>query len=170
MELKRYVAEVERQLGAVAAAGGEQQGVAERLIGTLEAALRLALLDALGAAASEISRELAPGSVEVRLRRGEPEFVVTTPTEVQQDVELAPMAAAAPEGWDVGDGEVTRINLRLPEALKSRVERLADSEGLSTNAWLVRAAAVAAERNSSGPLGPTPQSPRGGQRYTGWAH
>ena len=34
------------------------------------------LLEALSAAADEITRELAPGSVEVRLRAGDPEFVV----------------------------------------------------------------------------------------------
>ena len=37
---------------------------------------RLVLLDALSAAAGEISAELAPGSVDVRLRAGDPEFVV----------------------------------------------------------------------------------------------
>ena len=33
--------------------------------------------DALGAAADEITRELAPGSVELRIRDRNPEFVVT---------------------------------------------------------------------------------------------
>jgi len=37
------------------------------------------LLDGLSAAADEITRELAPGSVEVRLRGRDPNFVVTTP-------------------------------------------------------------------------------------------
>ena len=35
------------------------------------------LLEALSDAAGEITRELAPGSVEVRLRGRDPEFVVT---------------------------------------------------------------------------------------------
>ena len=37
------------------------------------------LLDALSSAADEITRELAPGSVEVRLRGREPQFAVTPP-------------------------------------------------------------------------------------------
>ena len=41
---------------------------------------------------------------------------------------------------------MSRINLRLPERLKARVEQAAASEGLSVNAWLVRAAAAALER------------------------
>ena len=47
------------------------------------------LLDALSAAADEITRELAPGSVELRLRAGEPDFVVT-PAPADETVEPAP--------------------------------------------------------------------------------
>ena len=53
--------------------------VAERLITALDAAVRLALIDALSAAAEEITADLAPGSVEVRLRGREPELVVVMP-------------------------------------------------------------------------------------------
>ena len=42
----------------------------------------------------------------------------------------------------------SRLNLRLPDALKVRVEQAARTEGLSLNAWLLRAAAAA--------LGPAP--------------
>src|SRR3954465_10808068 len=63
-----------------AEAGGEDaRQLAERLTAALEPSVRLVLLDALSAAADEITRELAPGSVEVRLRSGDPEFVVTAP-------------------------------------------------------------------------------------------
>ena len=44
-----------------------------------DAAIRLALQDVLAAAAEEITTELAPGSVELRLRGRHPEFVVTLP-------------------------------------------------------------------------------------------
>ncbi|MFV2083259.1 hypothetical protein [Micromonospora sp. LOL_021] len=37
----------------------------------------MTLLDALSAAADEITRDLAPGSVELRLRGRDPHFVVT---------------------------------------------------------------------------------------------
>jgi predicted HicB family RNase H-like nuclease len=36
-----------------------------------------------------------------------------------------------------------RINLRMADHLKARIEQVAASEGLSVNAWLVRAAAAA---------------------------
>jgi hypothetical protein len=69
---------------------------------------------------------------------------------------------------------MVRINLRLPEHLKSRVEESASRAGLSVNAWLVRAATAALD-GSSGPdsqgrRGPGDdwRAPRGGQRLTGW--
>jgi hypothetical protein len=77
MELTPYLENVHDQLAASAAAGGEEaRALAERLVAPLEAGIRLALLDALAAAAEEITRELAPGAVELRLRGREPHFVV----------------------------------------------------------------------------------------------
>jgi hypothetical protein len=71
----------------------------------------------------------------------------------------------------VGEGDeggMSRINLRMPDQLKSRVEAAAGTEGLSVNAWLVRAAAGALQRHElSRP--PQPRAPLGAQRYTGWA-
>jgi hypothetical protein len=63
---------------------------------------------------------------------------------------------------------MSRINLRMPDQLKSRVEGAAGTEGLSVNAWLVRAAAGALQRaEPSRPL--QPRAPLGALRYTGWA-
>ena len=63
---------------------------------------------------------------------------------------------------------MSRINLRMPDHLKARIEQAAASEGLSVNAWLVRAAAAALER--TGPSrGPERRASQGAQRYTGWA-
>ena len=59
---------------------------------------------------------------------------------------------------------MTRINLRLPDQLKARVEDAARRDGLSTNAWLVRAAAAALDQGTA-----DRRPPRGSQRYTGWA-
>ena len=42
---------------------------------------------------------------------------------------------------DPEEGAMSRINLRMPERLKARVEAAAAGEGLSVNAWLVRASA-----------------------------
>src|SRR3954453_11556125 len=80
MDLTPFVAELQRQLDAGAAAGGDDaREVAERLTAPLDAAARLMLLEVLSAAAGEITTELAPGSVDVRLRGGEPELVVVPP-------------------------------------------------------------------------------------------
>jgi hypothetical protein len=121
------------------------------------------LLEALSAAADEITRELAPGSVEVRLRGGEPEFVVDHPP---SEEEFSDIGMGAPpsgmESAETGEGETARLNLRLPETLKRRIEDAAGAEGLSLNAWLVRAAGAALDARG------VRRSPTGGDRYTGW--
>jgi hypothetical protein len=171
MELRRYVDDVDRQLIATAETSGpEARVLVERLLATLEPALRLALLDALGDATAEITRELAPGSVELRLRGREPEFVVSLPPEPAPATDEAAadeVAGPASEPVDAGDTELARINLRLPTPLKARVEQAAGAEGVSTNAWLVRAAAAAVERGAAKAVRDQRVS-RGTQRYTGW--
>jgi HicB family len=173
MDLGAYVEDIHRQLEVAAEAGGEEaRGVAERLVAPLDAAIRLALQDALAAAADEITVELAPGSVELRLRGRGPEFVVTPPPPDPSDEEAlggddaAPSAVhAAAEG---DEGSMSRINLRLPEHLKARIEQAAATEGLSVNAWLVRAAASGLERSDEARRRER-GAPRGAVRYTGWA-
>jgi hypothetical protein len=139
--------------------------LAERLTAPLESAIRLTLLDALSAAADEITRELAPGSVELRLRAGEPEFAVT-PVPVD---EPAFDAAPPPPPPEADEAATARINLRLPEQLKAGVEQAAGRERLSVNAWLVRVAA-AALANDDPDRRPRQRGGRFGQSYTGWAH
>lgn len=163
MILAPYISELRDQLLLAAESGGEAaRSVAERLTATLESAFRLALLDALSVATAEITRELAPGSVELRLRGRDPEFVVVVPPapEVADGVE-----PAAPT-WD-DDSPMTRINLRLGQDLKDRVEEAARWDGLSVNAWLVRAAGNSL---TSAPTGTsaTRGSARGADRYRGW--
>jgi hypothetical protein len=175
MELEPHIETVREQLALAAEAGGEEaSAVAQRLTAPLESTLRLMLLDVLTAAAAEITRELAPGSVELRLRTGAPEFVVSAPSidleqggmeQAEHPQALRGGTADSPLG--AGEGGVARVNLRLPDQLKSRVEQAADREGLSVNAWLVRAAAAAVQRAESGPS-QEPHTPRGGQRYSGW--
>ena len=164
MNLTPYVENLHRQLAVAADAGGEDaRALAERLTAPLESATRLMLLDALSAAADEITRELAPGSVELRLRSGEPDFVVTpAPADEPLEQETSARAPAPPE---LDEGAAARINLRLPEQLKAGVEHAAGRERLSVNAWLVRvvAAAVAHDERPPGPRGG-----RVGQAYTGW--
>ena len=161
MDLTPYVDELRRELAVAAEAAGEEAvALAERLTAPLESAIRLTLLDALSAAADEITRDLAPGSVEVRLRRREAEFAVALPAKPEPE----PQEAPAPPPEDA-DGAVARINLRLPEQLKQRVEEAANRDQLSINAWLVRAANAAL---GPGRGSPAPRRSAFGEKYTGW--
>jgi hypothetical protein len=166
MNLAMFVETLRQQIIAAAETGGpEATAVVERLSAGLEAATRLVLLETLSAAADEITRELAPGAVEVRLRGSDPDFVVTLPSFSSEDAEEG-RTMTPPHVSTEGDeeGGTSRLNLRLPEGLKTRIEEAARREGLSLNAWLVRTAAAAVE----GPQGQGPRTPSGSQRYTGW--
>ncbi|MFD7654378.1 toxin-antitoxin system HicB family antitoxin [Actinosynnema sp. NPDC059797] len=161
MDLTPYVDNLRRELATAAEAGGaEARALAERLAAPLESAVRLTLLEALSTAADEITRDLAPGSVDVRLRGRDPEFVVEVPEGAAVSHDDA--AVAPPVVPD--EGAVTRINLRLPERLKERVEEAATREGISVNAWLVRAAAAGLGGSAARPTGRS----AAGQRYSGW--
>ena len=137
MDLGNYVTELQRQLVHSAENGGDEtRAAAERLASGLDAATRLVLLDALSAAAGEITRDLAPGGVDVRLRGREVEFVVTTAVaETEPD--------QTPAVVDLDDASTSRTTLRLPDALKAQVDEAAAADGLSVNTWLVRAVAAA---------------------------
>jgi hypothetical protein len=170
MQLDRHLERLRDRL-ALAAEGEreEETRAAQRLIASLDDSARLMLLDVLAAAAAEITRDLAPGSVELRLREGDPEFVVSAPADRPgRDPRDGGGGSDETPAGDAGAGEgaLARINLRLPEQLKGRVEQAAEQDGLSINAWLVRAAAAAVDRGRSagGESGPS----YGGQRYKGW--
>lgn len=168
MDLAQYVDNLRQELAVAAEAAGEEgRKLAERLTAPLESAIRLTLLNALSAAADEITRDLAPGSVDVRLRGLDPDFVVKMPPQEKSfdDAEAEPEPHPAPPVSD--EAATSRINFRLPDQLKLRIEEAASSEGLSVNAWLTRS--VSATLDSR-------QTPRrtgrtdswGTQRYTGW--
>jgi len=167
MDLSPYIESLRRDLAVAAEAGGDDaRALAERLTAPLEASVRLALLDALSAAADEITRELAPGAVELRLRSGEPEFVVAAvPASDQAEPDREPLAPPPP--GDADDAATARINLRLPEQLKAGVEQAASRERLSVNAWLVRVAAAAVGGDDRAPR-PGRRGGRPGQSFTGW--
>src|SRR3954453_1989524 len=167
MDLTQYVENLRRELAIAAGAGGDDaRALAERLTAPLEPAVRLMLLDALSGAADEITRELAPGSVELRLRAGEPQFVVT-PAPAEEPVESATDVVPLPAPPEADEGAAARINLRLPEQLKASIEQAASRERLSVTAWLVRAAAVAVAHDDPGSR-PRQRGGRIGQAYTGW--
>jgi hypothetical protein len=175
MELEPYVAALRQEFALAAeAAGDEATAVAERLIIPLESSVRLALLEALSTAADEITRDLAPGSVHVRLQGREPQFVVTPPPAesfAESFPEAGPLApgAALPPAPEGDDGAMARINFRLPEHLKNRIEQAADRSGLSVNGWLVRAAAAALDADTALGSAAAPRRPATSRgRFTGW--
>jgi hypothetical protein len=127
MQLDSHVQAIQQELAATGALGDEAAAEAARRIGeALASTLHLHLLDILGEAALEITGQIEPGRVEVRLAGRDPELVV--------------IADETPDTSQVGFGEEAsgRITLRLPESLKAGIEAAADREGISTNAWLVR--------------------------------
>lgn len=142
MELTGYVESLRGALATAAAAGGDDAvQLAERLTAPLDFAARLVLQEALVDAAEEITRELAPGSVELRLRGRELTFVVSQPPSFKSADEFSADESRAGSGRateNPGDGATSRISFRPPDYLKARIEEAAEREGLSVNTFLVR--------------------------------
>lgn len=138
MQLDSHVQAIQQELAATGALGDEAAAEAARRIGeALASTLHLHLLDILGEAALEITGQIEPGRVEVRLAGRDPELVV--------------IADETPDTSQVAFGEEAsgRITLRLPESLKLSVEAAAAREGISANAWLVRGIARMLDQRSS---------------------
>ena len=137
MQLDRHIESVRAGVQQAAALADEQsQDVARRLGAAIESSVRLALIESLSEAATEITADLAPGSVEFRLSDGEPQFVVTAPEPVT--VTAAPEPSPEPALTAGEDEEQVRVTLRLPASVKQRVDERADADGVSTNAWLLQ--------------------------------
>ena len=166
MDLSPYIESVRAGVVNASSLADEQtQHVAARLGTAIESSTRLALIHVLSDAAGTISAELAPSSVEVRMVGSEPEFVVSLQTADAEPTLLIPESERAGEdavgaATDVEDEPVARITLRLPQSVKTRVDEMASAEGISTNAWLIRAVMDALSERSSSPAHEWPQPPR----------
>jgi hypothetical protein len=162
MDLTPYLETLRSDLHSAAAPGGpETVRAAELLGGALESSARLVLLEALSDAAAEITTRLSDASVEVRLRGRAADLVVN------QIVDDTPPDVPTPGAEVLDGGDLIRITLRMPEALKSHVEQLAAEVNVSVNAWLVRAVMSAVNQPATRPQ---PQGGRGrpGKRVTGF--
>jgi Arc-like DNA binding domain len=167
MDLSPYLESVRTGVAHASALADEQtQHIAERLGTAIEASTRLALIEALSDAAGTISAELAPSSVELRMVGLDPEFVISVQTAEAEPTLLLP--ESEPDGEVAGDSStaeaedepVARVTLRLPQSVKERVDEMASSDGISTNAWLIRAVMDAlADRSGSRPEWPQPPRP-----------
>jgi predicted transcriptional regulator len=161
MELGPYVSDLQRQLVSAAENGADEtRAVAERLVAGVDAAARLVLLDVLSAAVGEITRDLAPGSVDLRLRGREVEFVVAQASSDPDGDDVPPAPV------DLDDPSTSRTTLRLPDALKARVDEAAAADGLSVNTWLVRAVAAALQPRQRRSAQRTLHT---GDNFAGWA-
>jgi hypothetical protein len=135
MFMEIHIDAIKRDLLGVVAALGDESTAEQwrRVADAAEPALRLRVIDLLSEAALSLNGQLPAGHVEVRLAGRDPELVFVDEPE-------APEAPPAP-----GDDLSARVTLRLPEGLKASLEVTAAREGVSTNAWIVRALARALE-------------------------
>jgi hypothetical protein len=129
MQLAPHVEALLSDVAEIAAVGDETTAeAARRLAVALRSAAGLRFMDALTEATLELSAQLPAGHVEVRLAGQDPSLVY---------VDEGATAEPAP----AEEGLTARITLRLPEGLKAGIEASAAREGLSVNAWIVRALA-----------------------------
>ncbi len=179
MDLSPYLETVRHGVTSAAALGDDNtRQTAERLGGAVESSTRLALIRALSDAAAQISAETAPTSVELRMNGPDPELVVLVPAPTPEPTLLLPddftpyPGAAEPGAADADsdstlgeagatddDEPVARISLRLPASVKAKVDEKADRDGISTNAWLLRAVMVALDERPTPPPPPTRPAP-----------
>jgi hypothetical protein len=137
METAPFLDAIDTDLESMTTGDDDATVAAARLAGALRSSLQLRLFDAMGQAALELSDQMDIGHVEVRLAGRDVELVFVPH-------ESAPEA----EQGDAEDAGTARLTLRMPESLKSQVERAADREGRSTNAWLVAAVKRALDHRS----------------------
>ncbi len=128
METNTHLEAIRGDLAALVGGDEQAEAVADRLGRALESSVHLRFLDAMGEAALELSSQLPGGRVEVRLSGRDIQLVYV-------DESGSAQAPPAPEE----EGGTARLTLRLPEAMKARIEREAETDRLSVNAWLVRA-------------------------------
>jgi predicted DNA binding CopG/RHH family protein len=130
MQTAQFIEGLQSDLRDLAQIGGEELvTAAERLSGAVKQSATLRLIDVLTQVALELSEQLPDGHVDVRVAGQDPQLVYVEEQAAEEPARAAP----------AGDDEQTRITLRLPESLKTAVESAAAAEGISVNAWLVRA-------------------------------
>ncbi len=184
MDITPYVDSLRRDLLAAAeAAGPEAHAAAERLTFALDPAARLALMEAISQAATEITAEMPSGGVDVRLDGRELAFVVDAPAGPPAPP-TPPTPPTPPGPDDEEEGGIARITLRLPESVKTKAEEFAARSGHSLNTWLVNVVRAATREGainvdidlSSLPFvggndpfgGQGPFGGKRGRRMTGW--
>jgi hypothetical protein len=150
MNVDGFVQAVVEDLGRAAAIGDDATARAAVLLtGVLDASLRRRLQDALSEAALELSGQIAPARVDVRVAGSD---LALVPVDVPQEE-----ASSALGGEEIFSA---RITLRLPDSLKSRLESAAGAAGVSLNTFVVQSLGRVSE--------PRPSNHGGGRRLTGY--
>ncbi len=142
MQTSPFVEALLGDLAALASIAPEEEAVNQatrRLSQALAVAVGPRLIEALSDAAIELSARIPSGHIEVRMAGSDPELVYV------EDPDVGAGAAGT-------DSMTARVSLRLSETLKARIERAAESEGVSLNSWIVRALdrSVSTPRQSHG--------------------
>ncbi len=178
MDITPYVENLRRDLLAAADSAGEQaRQIAERLGYALDPSARLALMEAISQAASEITAAMPAGSVDVRLDGRDLDFVVQAPQATAPAAPQPPPPPAPPAPGETEEG-LARITLRLPDSVKTKAEDAAAAVGQSLNTWLVNLVRSATNEHaihvdvdlSSLPFGGDFPfgGKRGNRKVTGW--
>jgi hypothetical protein len=179
MDITPYVESLRRDLLAAAESAGEEaRQTAERLGYALDPSARLALMEAISQAATEITAAMPAGSVDVRLDGRDLDFVVQAPqASAPAPASPPPPPPAPPAPGDVEEG-LARITLRIPDSVKTKAEDAAAAAGQSLNTWLVNLVRSATNDRgihvdvdlSSVPFGGDFPfgGKRGNRRVTGW--
>ena len=150
MQMAQFLESLEGDLDRIASVGDDAVSeAANRLTQAIRGSAGMRLLEALGEVAVEVSAQLPAGHVEVRITGQDPTLVYV------EEEQQAPAAAPA------DDEASARITLRLPEGLKAHIEAAASREGVSVNAWIVRALSREVHAPARGP--------RIGSRLSGFA-
>jgi hypothetical protein len=148
VRISAIVESLAADLVALGALGDEATAdAARRLAGAMEGPITARLLESLSEVAAELHASLPSGRVEVRLSGGDADLVFVDeahPSE-EPDVDL--------------DDSSARITLRLPGALKTRIEAASSREGVSVNTYIVRALGQQSRVERGG---------RGGRRLSGY--
>jgi hypothetical protein len=149
MRISSIVEALAADLVALGALGDETTAdAARRLAVAMEGPITARLLDSLTQVAAELQAELPSGRVEVRLNGNDADLVFV------DDARPEPAGDA-----DLESDASARITLRLPGALKARIEAASTREGVSVNTYIVRAL---------GQQSRTERGPRVGNRISGY--
>ncbi len=147
MKMSVTVDAIRADIAAVGELGDETvAAVAERIGAVVARSLPGRLLELLSQVAADVTAELPEGRLEVRV--------------TGDDVDLVHVADDEAHAAEAEGDLSARITLRLGEGLKSRLEDGAARQGVSVNAYIVRAL----ERTTS----QRPRTSRGGTRIRGY--